>query len=135
MKLAVVLGSALLLCGCQPALSGRPLAVAHPEARPLTTASPNHGGVSAARAYLADLRASLLIAHLKDRETTTDADCDSPRFENHAPPEQPRVEACRLSIQSSSEYRIEARFSGGLTLIADPDGIRPADAEPLQLLN
>jgi hypothetical protein len=60
---------------------------------------------------------------------------DSPRFEDVALPERLEVEACRLFIQSGAEYRIEARFSGGLTLIADPDGIRPAGPGALRLLN
>ena len=109
-----------------PAVAAPPLASAE---------APQDRALSAARAYLADVRAALLIAHLKDHETTTDAECDSPRFEDRAPPGPLGVEACRLSIQSSSEYRIEARFGGGLTLIADPAGIRPAGREALRLLN
>ncbi|OLV16671.1 hypothetical protein [Deinococcus marmoris] len=118
--------SALFLCACQPTQTQ----TAVPPT--VTVQTPEQ---AEARAYLAEVRASLNVAYLKDRETTTSGDCDSPRFEDIKPPRLLKVEACRLSIGSSADYRIEARFSNGLVWIADPDGIRQAGAEALKLLN
>ncbi|QFP75538.1 hypothetical protein [Deinococcus sp. AJ005] len=125
MKLTALLSCALL-CGCQPTQTQ----TAVPST--VIAQSPEQ---TAARAYLAEVRASLNVAYLKDRETTTSGDCDSPRFEDISPPQLLKVEACRLSIGSSADYRIEVRFVGGQSWIADPGGIRQAGAEALQLLN
>ncbi|CAM3605183.1 hypothetical protein [Deinococcus frigens] len=125
MKFAFLLAAAFL-CGCQPVQTQS--GVLQPQ-----TAQPPQW--TEAHAYLADLRAALTVAYLKDRETTAAADCDSPRFEDTRPPPHLAVEACRLSIRSSADYRIEARFAGGLVWIADLDGIRQAGAEALRLLN
>ncbi|MFK7602200.1 hypothetical protein ACI3L1_08320 [Deinococcus sp. SM5_A1] len=125
MKLVSIL-TALLLCACQPTQTQTAVP-------PTTTAQTPEQ--AEARAYLAEVRASLNVAYLKDRETTTSGDCDSPRFEDIKPPRLLKIEACRLSIGSSADYRIEVRFVGGQNWIADPSGIRQAGAEALQLLN
>ncbi len=104
------------------------------EVRAALGATPQPPQWTEAHAYLADVRAALNVAYLKDRETTTSSECDSPRFEDIALPPHLKVEQCRLSIRSSADYRIEARFSDGLTWIADADGIRQAGVEPLRLL-
>ena len=126
MRFAALL-TAAVLCGCQP-VQGRM------EVRAAPGATPQPPQWTEAHAYLADVRASLNVAYLRDGETTLSGDCDSPRFEDIRPPQLLKVEACRLSIASSAEYRIEARFSDGLTWIADADGIRQAGTEPLRLL-
>lgn len=104
------------------------------EVRAAPEATPQPPQWTEAHTYLADVRAALNVAYLRDRETALSDDCDSPRFEDIRPPQLLKVEACRLSIASSAEYRIEARFNDGLTWIADADGIRQAEAEPLRLL-
>lgn len=121
---------AVVLCGCQPVQT-------QGQAPPPAAASALPAQPPAwteARAYLADVRAALNVAYLRDRETTVSGDCDSPRFEDITPPATLAVEACRLSIGSSAEYRVEARFSDGSTWIADPDGIRPVEPAELSLL-
>lgn len=121
MRFAVLLAG-VLLCGCQPVQTQiQPLQVVTAQPREWTEA----------RAYLAEVWASLNVGYLRDRETTPLSDCDSPRFEDITPPS---LEACRLSIASSADYRIEARFSDGLSWIADEDGIRQAGSEALRLL-
>ncbi len=126
MRFAAFLSCALF-CGCQPIQTQARI-------QPLRI-TPQPPEQAEAHAYLAGVRASLNVAYLKDRETTTSGDCDSPRFEDIVLPQNLAVKACRLSIGSSADYRIEARFSDGLVWIADQDGIRQTGAEALRLLN
>lgn len=124
MRFAALLLAALL-CGCQPAQT---------RTAPPPTATAQSPEQAEARAYLAEVRAALNVAYLRDRETTVFGECDSPRFEDIAPPATLRVEVCRLSIGSSADFRVEARFSDGSSWIADVDGIRQAGSEELRLL-
>ncbi len=122
-----VLLLATALCGCQPTQTQ--VRAQPPQAAPLPPEW------TEAHAYMADVRAALNVAYLSDRESTVSGDCDSPRFEVIAPPPTLTVQQCRVSMTSSTDARVEARFSDGQHWVADGGGIRPVEPGTLRLLN